>query len=81
MPIVFVQVIDRVGGGFVDNLAKPGGNVTEFMQYEYAMSGKWLELLKEIVPQPTRVGVVVIRATPLRSVSSPPSNRLHRRSE
>jgi len=58
VPIVFVQVIDPVGGGFVDNLAKPGGNVTGFMQYEYAMSGKWLELLKEIVPQLTRVGVV-----------------------
>ena len=51
MPIVFVQVIDPVGGGFVDNLAKPGGNVTGFMQYEYAMSGKWLELLKEIAPR------------------------------
>jgi putative ABC transport system substrate-binding protein len=57
VPIVFVQVIDPVGGGFVDNLAKPGGNVTGFMQYEYGMSGKWLELLKEIAPQLTRVGV------------------------
>ena len=58
VPIVFVQVIDPVGGGFVDSLAKPGGNVTGFMQYEYGMSGKWLELLKEIAPHLTRVGVI-----------------------
>jgi ABC-type uncharacterized transport system substrate-binding protein len=81
VPIVFVQVIDPVGGGFVDNLAKPGGNVTGFMQYEYGMSGKWLELLKEIVPQLTQVASFVIPATPLRSGSSPPSSQLRRRSE
>src|SRR4029450_11264153 len=48
VPIVFVQVADPVGGGFVEALARPGGNVTGFASFEYGMSGKWLELLKEI---------------------------------
>ena len=51
MPIVFVQVVDPVGSGFVDSLARPGGNTTGFTQFEYSLSGKWLELLKEIVPR------------------------------
>jgi putative ABC transport system substrate-binding protein len=58
LPIVFVRVSDPVGGGFVDSLARPGGNVTGFMQYEYSFGGKWLELLKQIAPQVTRAGVL-----------------------
>jgi putative tryptophan/tyrosine transport system substrate-binding protein len=50
VPIVFANVVDPVGAGFVDSLARPGGNVTGFTQFEYGMSGKWLELLKEITP-------------------------------
>ena len=50
VPIVFTTVIDPVGAGFVDSLARPGGNVTGFMQFEYSLSGKWLELLKQIAP-------------------------------
>ena len=49
-PIVFALVADPVGGGFVDSLARPGGNVTGFTLFEYAIGGKWLELLKEIAP-------------------------------
>ena len=56
VPIVFAQVLDPVGAGFVDSLARPGGNVTGFIQFEYGLSGKWLELLKEIAPQVKRVG-------------------------
>ena len=58
VPIVFVQVVDPVGSGFVDSLARPGGNTTGFTQFEYSLSGKWLELLKEIVPRVTRVAVI-----------------------
>ena len=58
IPIVFNSVSDPVGAGFVNNLAHPGGNVTGFMIFEYSMSGKWLELLKQIVPRLTRVGVL-----------------------
>src|SRR5262245_32468012 len=58
VPIVFAQVIDPVGAGFVDSLARPGGNATGFTQFEYGMSGKWLELLKEIAPRVTRVAVI-----------------------
>jgi len=58
VPIVFVQVTDPVGGGFVNSLARPGGNATGFTQFEYSMSGKWLELLKEIAPSVTRVAVL-----------------------
>ena len=50
VPIVFPVVADPVGAGFVDSLARPGGNVTGFMQFEYSLGGKWLELLKEIAP-------------------------------
>ena len=56
LPIVFTFVTDPVGSGFVDNLARPGGNATGFMQYEYSLSGKWLELLKQIAPGTTRGG-------------------------
>jgi putative tryptophan/tyrosine transport system substrate-binding protein len=58
VPIVFVVVIDPVGAGFVASLARPGGNATGFTIYDYSMSGKWLELLKEIAPAVTRVAVL-----------------------
>jgi putative ABC transport system substrate-binding protein len=58
VPIVFVNVADPVGGGFVDSLSRPGGNATGFMQFEYSLSGKWLELLKQIVPGVTRAAVL-----------------------
>ena len=58
VPIVFVNVADPVGAGFVDSLARPGGNATGFIQFEYSLSGKWLELLKEIAPGVTRVAVL-----------------------
>jgi putative ABC transport system substrate-binding protein len=57
-PIVFVGVSDPVGAGLVDTLARPGGNVTGFMIFEYSMSGKWLELLKQIAPRLTRAAVL-----------------------
>src|SRR5262245_30609729 len=58
VPIVFVGVADPVGAGLVENLARPGGNTTGFTVYEYSISGKWLELLKEIAPRVTRAAVV-----------------------
>jgi ABC-type uncharacterized transport system substrate-binding protein len=58
VPVVFVGAADPVGAGFVDSLARPGGNVTGFTSYEYSMSGKWLELLKEIAPGVKRVAVL-----------------------
>jgi putative ABC transport system substrate-binding protein len=58
VPIVFVIVPDPVGAGFVASLARPGGNATGFSQFEYAVGGKWLGLLKEIAPRVTRVGVL-----------------------
>jgi putative ABC transport system substrate-binding protein len=57
LPIVFVQVADPVGTGFVESLARPGGNATGFIQFEYSLSGKWPELLKQIAPDVTRVAV------------------------
>ena len=58
VPIVFAGVADPVGAGFVDNLARPGGNATGFTSYEYSLSGKWLDLLKEIAPDVKRVAVL-----------------------
>jgi putative tryptophan/tyrosine transport system substrate-binding protein len=58
IPIVFVGVIDPVGGGFVSSLARPGGNMTGFAVFEYGISGKWLALLKEIAPGVTRALVL-----------------------
>ena len=58
VPVVFVAVIDPVGAGFVKSLARPGGNMTGFTVFEYSISGKWLELLKELAPGVKRVAVV-----------------------
>jgi ABC-type uncharacterized transport system substrate-binding protein len=58
VPIVFTQTADPVGGGFVDSLARPGGNATGFIALEYGFSAKWLELLKQIAPGVTRVAVL-----------------------
>ena len=58
VPIVFAVVADPVGAGYVESLARPGGNVTGFAAQEYAVSGKWIELLKEIVPHLTRVAAL-----------------------
>jgi putative tryptophan/tyrosine transport system substrate-binding protein len=58
VPIVFALVIDPVGAGFVDSLARPGGNATGFTVFEYGMSGKWLELLKQLSPAVTRAAVL-----------------------
>jgi putative ABC transport system substrate-binding protein len=58
VPVVFVIVPDPVGAGFVDSLARPGGNATGFLMFEYGLSGKWLELLKQIAPGVKRVAVL-----------------------
>jgi putative tryptophan/tyrosine transport system substrate-binding protein len=58
VPIVFVSIIDPVGAGLVESLARPGGNITGFSLFEYGLSGKWLELLKEIAPGVMRVAVL-----------------------
>jgi putative tryptophan/tyrosine transport system substrate-binding protein len=58
VPIVFVAVADPVGAGFVNSLARPGGNATGFIQFEYSLSGKWPELLKQIAPGVTRAAVL-----------------------
>jgi putative tryptophan/tyrosine transport system substrate-binding protein len=58
IPIVFVAVADPVGAGFVDSLARPGGNATGFTAFDYSISAKWLELLKEIAPSVKRIGVL-----------------------
>jgi ABC-type uncharacterized transport system substrate-binding protein len=58
LPMVFMQVTDPVGSGFVPNLARPGGNVTGFTNFEFTISGKWLQTLKEVAPAVTRVAVI-----------------------
>src|SRR5215831_2824155 len=58
VPVVFAIVPDPVGSGFVDSLSHPGGNATGFMQFEYGLSGKWLELLKQIAPGVTRAAIM-----------------------
>ena len=58
VPIVFAVVADPVGAGYVESLARPGGNITGFTGYEFAMSGKWLELLKEVAPRVTRAAIL-----------------------
>jgi len=57
IPIVMVQVIDPVGSGYVESMARPGGNITGFTQFEYSLAGKWLDLLMEIAPRTSRVAV------------------------
>jgi putative ABC transport system substrate-binding protein len=58
IPIVMVQVIDPVGAGYVESMARPGGNITGFTQFEYSLAGKWLDLLMEIAPRTSRVAVL-----------------------
>ena len=58
VPIVFAQGIDPVGNSYVESLARPGANSTGFIQFEYSFAGKWMELLKEVAPGVTRVGVL-----------------------
>ena len=67
VPIVFCVVVDPIGAGFVEKLSRPGSNVTGFMMFDYSLSGKWVELLKQIAPDVTQVAV-------LRDPSSPASN-------
>ena len=64
VPIVFALVADPVGAGFVNSLARPGGNATGFISVEYTLGGKWLELLKEIAPSVTHVVVIRDPADP-----------------
>ena len=72
MPIVFVFAIDQVGSGIVDSLSQPGGNATGFMQFEYSLTAKWLELLKQIAPGVTRAAVLRDAAVAASSPSSSP---------
>jgi putative tryptophan/tyrosine transport system substrate-binding protein len=58
VPIVFPQALDPIGAGFVESLSRPGGNVTGFMQFEYSLTGKWLDLLRDVAPGVTRVGLL-----------------------
>ena len=64
VPIVFAMVVDPVGAGIVESSARPGGNITGFMQFEYSLAGKWLELLKQIAPGVTRAAVFRDPANP-----------------
>jgi putative tryptophan/tyrosine transport system substrate-binding protein len=64
IPVVFAQISDPVGAGFVASLARPGGNITGFAGFEFAIGGKWLELLKQIAPSVTRVAVLYDPVTP-----------------
>ena len=80
VPIVFAIVADPVGAGFVDSLARPGGNATGFMTFEYSIGGKWLELLKQIAPGVTRAAVlrdpaIAGRNRPVRAPSRPRRRR------
>jgi putative ABC transport system substrate-binding protein len=64
VPIVFTYFADPVGAGFVDSLARPGGNATGFLSAEYSISGKWLGLLKQIAPSVTRAAILRTAETP-----------------
>jgi putative ABC transport system substrate-binding protein len=79
VPIVFANVVDSVGAGYVTSLARPGGNITGFTSFEYSIGGKWLELLKQIAPRVTRIAVIrdpdrrrdwPIRCDPIRGFST-----------
>jgi putative tryptophan/tyrosine transport system substrate-binding protein len=80
VPIVFVIAPDPVGSGFVESLARPGGNATGFMQFEYNLCAKWPELLKEIAPGVTRAAVLRDLLHPMGSANLPSSNPSRRRS-
>jgi putative ABC transport system substrate-binding protein len=58
VPVVFMSTVDPVGGGFVESLSRPGGNATGFMQFDYSLSAKWLELLKQVAPGVRHAGIV-----------------------
>jgi len=58
VPIVFMSAVDPVGSGIVESLSHPGGNVTGFMQFDYSLTGKWLEILKQVSPSVTRAGII-----------------------
>src|SRR5215467_15955299 len=58
VPVVFNSIADPVGSGYIDSLARPGGNVTGFVLFDYALTAKWVELLKQIAPTVTRVAVL-----------------------
>jgi putative ABC transport system substrate-binding protein len=79
VPIVFTQTPDPVGAGYVDSLARPGGNATGFTLFEYGIGGKWLEVLKEIVPSVTRAAVLRDPASK-GSASGVPSKQRHHHS-
>ena len=79
VPIVFVLLPDPVGAGFVESLARPGGNATGFMPFEFGMSAKWLELLKEIAPAVIACGESFGMRAPPGSASSPESKLCHPR--
>jgi putative ABC transport system substrate-binding protein len=64
IPIVFTTAVDPVGNGFVESLSHPGRNATGFMQFDYSLSGKWLELLKQVSPATVRVGIIRDAASP-----------------
>ena len=64
VPIVFVTVSDPVGAGIIESIARPGGNVTGFMNFEYSLSGKWFELLRQVVPRLARAAVLRDAANP-----------------
>jgi putative ABC transport system substrate-binding protein len=68
IPIVMAQGIDPVGNGYVDSLAQPGGNTTGFIQFEYSLAGKWMELLKEVAPGTRRVAVLREPGTPTAAI-------------
>ena len=58
VPVVFMAAVDPVGAGLVESLSHPGGNVTGFMQFDYSLSAKWLEILKQVSPTVTRAGII-----------------------
>ena len=80
VPIVFPVAVDPVGAGIVNSLARPGGNATGFSEFEYSLGGKWLELLKQIAPDMTRVAVLRDPANPGGPAMSASSRPWHRRS-
>ena len=80
IPVVFPLASDPVGSGYIDSLARPGGNATGFMMYEYNIGGKWLELLKEIAPNITRVAVLRDPASPSKRPSTAQFKPQRRRS-